>query len=98
MIHFLILDIQNNKIIMENEEKTINQDQLGHVSGNQDDHENDRSVSKKRKSKCDDESETSTCNQEESFTTEANLNIASNFEQEEKQVHFDSLNPRFFCI
>ena len=90
---------------MENKEQIKNQDQLGLVSSNHDDHENDQSVSNKRKSKSDDDSEckskkTSTCDQEESVTGKPNLNNASNqnLELEIRQVHFDSLSPTFSCI
>ena len=92
---------------MENKEQRINQNQLGlgPISSNQADHENDRSVGNKRKSKSDDDSEckskkTSTCDQEESVTGKPNLNNASNqnLELEIRQVHFDSLSPTFSCI
>jgi hypothetical protein len=88
---------------MENKEQTINQDHLELVSSNQDDHENDRSVGTKRKSKSDDDKEckamkTSTCDQEESVNSKPNLNIASNqnLEQEERQVNSSSFILRVF--
>ena len=89
---------------MENKEQRINQNQLGlgPISSNQADHENDRSVGNKRKSKSDDNNEgkamkTSTCDQEESLTRKPDLNVNSNLEQEKIQVNFYNLCRKLFC-